>query len=148
MTTERSTYQENNHKSTFEYRDNPEAKRESNRSLQKWSKYVYLLLGLGGIGLGFFFARPMLISSSDSPPAESQERVLPVETIKVQPVDSYQVSRTYTGEIAAIRSSNIGFSRSGEIEAVLVEEGDRVNSGQPLAKLDIRNLEKRSSRRY
>ncbi|MBE9048019.1 efflux RND transporter periplasmic adaptor subunit [Pleurocapsales cyanobacterium LEGE 10410] len=83
----------------------------------------------------------MLTSSFDSPAVESQERVIPVETIEVQPVDSYQVSRTYTGEIAAIRSSNIGFSRGGEIEQVLVREGDRITAGQPLARLDIRNLE-------
>lgn len=139
MTTDRLPNQENNHQDTLEYRDNPEPESKSNHSQKKWSKYLYILLGLGGIGLGFFVARPML-TSSDSPPVESQERALPVETIEVQPVDSYQVSRTYTGEIAAMRSSNIGFSRSGEIESVLVREGDRVSAGQPLARLDIRNL--------
>lgn len=91
------------------------------------------------MGLIFLLARPILLTSSDSPTAE-EARVLPVETIKVEPVDSYQVSRTYTGEIVAIRSSNVGFSRSGEIEAVLVREGDRIAQGQPLARLDIRNL--------
>ncbi|GAB4550679.1 MAG: efflux RND transporter periplasmic adaptor subunit [Pleurocapsa sp.] len=141
MTTDRLPPKENNQKNISEYRDNPELERKSDRSQKKWSKYIYILLALGGIGLGFFIARPMLTSSSDSPTVESQKRALPVETIEVQPVDSYQVSRTYTGEIAAIRSSNIGFSRSGEIETVLVEEGDRVTAGQPLARLDIRNLQ-------
>ncbi|MEM8778266.1 MAG: efflux RND transporter periplasmic adaptor subunit [Cyanobacteria bacterium P01_G01_bin.49] len=92
----------------------------------------------------FLIARPILTSnnaSSDNPTTETSAQPLPVETIEVQPVNSYEVSRTYTGEIAAIRSSDLGFSRSGEIEAILVEEGDRVSKGQPLAKLDIRNLE-------
>ena len=64
-----------------------------------------------------------LTSSSDNPPAE-EARVLPVETITVQSVDSDRVSRTYTGKIAALRASNLGFSRSGE-KTVLVGEGDR-----------------------
>lgn len=141
MTAEQISQPEKKQKNIAEYRDNPEPERKSKQPQKKWSKYLYTLLGIGGIALGYFVARPMLTSSSDSPPVESQERALPVEIIEVQPVDSYQVSRTYTGEIAAIRSSNIGFSRSGTIEAVLVREGDRVSAGQPLARLDIRNLE-------
>lgn len=112
------------------------------RPHKKWEKYFYWLLGIGGMGLIFILVRPMILtSSSNNPPAEQQARVLPIETIEVQPVDSYQVSRTYTGEIAAIRASNLGFSRGGEIEQVMVEEGDRVTRGQALARLDIRNLE-------
>lgn len=114
----------------------------SKRSHKKWEKYFYWLLGIGGIGLIFILARPILLtSSSNNPPAEQQARVLPIETIEVQLVDSYPVSRTYTGEIAAIRASNLGFSRGGEIEQVMVEEGDRVTRGQALARLDIRNLQ-------
>lgn len=141
MTTNHLPHQKNNDKSASKYRKNPEIDRKSERTQKKWSKYLYILLGLGGIGLGYFVAQPMLTSSSHSPTVEFQERALPVETITIQPVNSYQVSRTYTGEIAAIRSSNIGFSRSGELEAVLVEEGDRVTRGQPLARLDTRNLQ-------
>ncbi len=114
-------------------------------SRQKLSKYIYLLLGIGGAGLLFLIARPFLSSvlshSSTQTVAASESRVLPVETIEVKPINSYQVSRSYTGEIAALRSSNLGFSRSGEIEAVLVGEGDRISKGQPLARLDIRNLQ-------
>ena len=122
-----------------------EASTESlKRPRKRFSKYFYLLLVMGGAGLLLLIVRPMFTSSLDSRPAEtsaaSQSRVLPVETIEVQLVDSYQVSRTYTGEIAALRTSNLGFSRSGEIEAVLVEEGDRTAKGQPLAQLDTQNL--------
>ena len=102
--------------------------------------YFYWLLAIGGLGLITLLVRPMLITSSN-PQTENIAKALPVETIEVEPVDSYQVSRTYTGEIAAIRTSNLGFSRGGEIEEVLVEEGDRVNKGQLIAKLDIRNLQ-------
>lgn len=102
-----------------------EASKLIDRPHNKLGKYLYLLLGIGGAGLILLLARPMLTSSSDSPP-ETAARALPVEIIKVQPVDSYQVSRIYTGEISALRTSNLGFSHGGEIEQVLVEEGDRV----------------------
>lgn len=104
-------------------------------------KYFYFLLGIGGLGLIFLLARPILMTLSNNPTAETAVRVLPVEAIEVELVKSYQVSRTYTGEIAAIRTSNLGFSRGGEIKEILVGEGDRVIQGQALAKLDIRNLQ-------
>ncbi|WP_144865081.1 efflux RND transporter periplasmic adaptor subunit [Hyella patelloides] len=132
MSTSQIPHQNSNHKASSEFSERPR---------KKLGKYFYLLVGIGGAGLVLLFARPILTSSSNSPTAETTARILPVDTIAVEPVDSYQVSRIYTGEIAALRTSNLGFSRSGEIEQVLVEEGDRVTAGQPLAKLDIRNLE-------
>lgn len=110
-------------------------------SSKQQSKYFYLLLGIGGIGLLFLLSRPILMTSGGDTPAETPARVLPVETIEIEPVDAYQVSRTYTGRIAAVRTSNLGFPRSGEIEQIYVEEGDRVTKGQALAKLDTRNLQ-------
>ena len=68
-------------------------------------------------------------------------RVLPVETIRLQAADSYSVSRAYTGEIAAYRSSDLGFERAGTAVALLVDEGDTVTAGEPLARLDTRDLE-------
>lgn len=68
-------------------------------------------------------------------------RPIPVTTLRVEPVKSYQVMRTYTGEIAAIRTSELGFERGGKLVDVFVKEGDKVTSGQPIAKLDVSNLQ-------
>lgn len=78
-------------------------------------------------------------STEAAPP--SSERVLPVKTIEVEPVKSYDVSRSFTGEIAALRSSRLGFERTGTLVKVLVEEGSRVSQGQSLARINIQNLE-------
>ena len=67
-------------------------------------KGSYYWLAIGGLGLIALIARPMLMTLENSP-AENVAEALPVETMKAQPVDSYQVSRTYTGEIAAVRTS-------------------------------------------
>ncbi len=66
--------------------------------------------------------------------------ILPVETIKVNLVHSYQVDRTYTGMIVARRSSSLGFERSGKLELLTVDQGDRVQVGTPIAQLDTKNL--------
>ncbi|MEM7063693.1 MAG: efflux RND transporter periplasmic adaptor subunit [Cyanobacteria bacterium P01_B01_bin.77] len=94
--------------------------------------------------LGLLIGVPRLnehIASSAEVPAAHTDRVLPVETLTVTTVSSYSVSRTYTGEIASLRASELGFERSGQLVEVLVAEGDVVETGTPLARLDIRNLQ-------
>ncbi|MEO0539812.1 MAG: efflux RND transporter periplasmic adaptor subunit [Cyanobacteria bacterium P01_A01_bin.105] len=102
-----------------------------------------LLAGLGVVGLWGLVA-PNLGGQLTSTAAQTEEtggRVLPVETLAVTPISSYTVSRNYTGEIAALQASELGFERSGQLVAILVDEGDTVASGAPLARLDIRNLQ-------
>ncbi|MDB9524565.1 efflux RND transporter periplasmic adaptor subunit [Oscillatoria sp. CS-180] len=109
------------------------------RSHPRW------LIGLGLVGLllvGIPVVRTQLTSSTDETEAPSTAAsVSTVETLTVELVSSYEVARTYTGEVAALRASDLGFERGGELISVLVEEGDRVSIGQPLAQLDIQNLQ-------
>lgn len=103
-----------------------------------------LLLGLGAIGLLLAVGTPIIQTQLAAQETETSEASaatpLAVETLTVEAVDSYTVSHAYTGEIAALRSSDLGFTRGGELVQVLVEEGDRVTTGQPLAQLDTQNL--------
>ena len=101
-------------------------------------------LWLGGVFLlaaGTMVAIPRLTSQT-SPPKEETAQVnpTPVKTVPLEPATGYEVSRSYTGEITARRSSELGLERGGELTQVLVEEGDRVSKGEPLAQLDTRNL--------
>ncbi|MCP9883704.1 efflux RND transporter periplasmic adaptor subunit [Synechococcus sp. ATX 2A4] len=68
-------------------------------------------------------------------------RPLPVAVVTAEPVSSFLTTRAFTGEVVAGRSSSLGFELPGTLEQVLVEEGDRVASGQPLARLDRRRLQ-------
>ena len=102
-----------------------------------------LLIGLGTVGLllvGVPIAKTHLTSSAEATTTQS-ERILPVETLTATRVSSYEVSRTYTGEIASLRTSELGFERSGQLVDVFVDEGDFVQAGAPLARLDIRNIQ-------
>lgn len=74
-----------------------------------------------------------------------QPTILSVEVMTAEQAESYTVSRVYTGEVAAGRTSELGFEQGGELVAVLVDRGDRVTAGQPLARLDTRRLEAQRS---
>jgi multidrug efflux pump subunit AcrA (membrane-fusion protein) len=72
-------------------------------------------------------------------------RALPVATIRLSAVSSYSVPRVYTGTLHAARTTDLGFERPGKVLRVLVDQGDRVEVGQPLAELDRRHLEARQA---
>src|SRR5262245_353818 len=46
-----------------------------------------------------------------------------------------------TGSVAAVQSLDLAFQTNGTVTEVLVKEGDQVQQGQPLARLDDRELQ-------
>ncbi|NEP57400.1 MAG: efflux RND transporter periplasmic adaptor subunit [Symploca sp. SIO2G7] len=74
-------------------------------------------------------------------PISQTVNALNVEAITVQPADSYSVSRVYTGEVAARRTSELGFEQRGKLVEITVDRGNFVKKGQPLAQLDTSRLE-------
>jgi RND family efflux transporter MFP subunit len=55
--------------------------------------------------------------------------------------DGYSVDRAFTGQIEPAQRVAAGFEFGGTIAAVFVEEGDAVDAGAPLARLDTRLLD-------
>lgn len=70
-------------------------------------------------------------------------RRLVVATTPLVRQPGYEREQRFTGLIHARRTSDLGFRLTGELEAVLVKDGEHVGAGQPLAQLDIRPLETR-----
>ena len=97
-----------------------------------------LLILLAGVGIGKFNG---IERSDTSAQAQIQAQPLRVETTKIQLVKNYQTVQSYTGEVVAKRTSEVGFERNGKLIEVLVDEGDRVSKGAVLAKLDTANLQ-------
>jgi RND family efflux transporter MFP subunit len=105
-----------------------------------WRRYSWGLLPIAiALTLGGVYA----FSSATEPesPPSAVTSTLPVDVVTATPVSQYTTQREYTGELVAGRSSALGFERPGTVVAVLVDEGDRVVAGQPLAQLDTRTLE-------
>ncbi len=113
---------------------------EKSSPLKRWQLVsVGLLILLAGVGIGKFDGK---IEPSNSPAqAQTQITPLPVKTTKIQLVKNYQTVQSYTGEVVAMRTSEIGFERGGKLIQVLVSEGERVNKGARLAQLDTANLQ-------
>lgn len=111
-------------------------------SAKKVPPWQILLASILLLGLGFSLGKISPSQPRAKPVVSSkQTNILPVKTTEIEPVDSYSTTQTYTGEVTALRTSEVGFERGGKLTEVLVEEGDRVSRGTTLAKLDTSNLE-------
>lgn len=66
--------------------------------------------------------------------------VLPVEVVTARRESGYAERRSYAGRVVARRASDLGFERAGRLDEVLADQGDRVEAGQVLARLDTREL--------
>lgn len=133
---------------TEEVLEQPERRETSINFRDKgsWDKAKFILGGLvgtvfmlGGLGLTFTLSNSQS-SGEKKVEAATSVQILPVKTLVAKPVQSYQVLRTYTGDVAALRASELGFERSGRLVELLVDEGDKVVKGRSLAKLDTSNL--------
>ncbi|MFO0897573.1 MAG: biotin/lipoyl-binding protein [Pirellulales bacterium] len=73
-------------------------------------------------------------------PAAAQPGPVPVSVAQVveRPV---RATRSFAGTIMPVRKSVVGSAVDGRVEQFLVNEGDRVTKGQPLAQLRTKLLE-------
>lgn len=95
-----------------------------------------LVLGAGFVGLwtGWFGTQ----ASAEPRPDMVPETPVAVMTVELR--EQVELERRYTGRIVARRSTTLSFEREGRVEAILVDEGDAVTTGQVLARLDTEAL--------
>ncbi len=78
--------------------------------------------------------------------ARNAENVRPVaepvavSVMQVAPIESYSVTRRFTGVLEAASRADLGFELAGRVTQVLVEEGDLVAAGDVIARLDTSAL--------
>ena len=83
------------------------------------------------------------VQREPGPVDDRRPHVLPVQATTVSQVISYSRPRAFTGLVQAARQSELSFRRAEELVEVLVDQGDRIQQGQRLARLDTRSLEVR-----
>lgn len=71
----------------------------------------------------------------------NEKQGVPVDVVELKPVNSFGRKRNYTGKVAAARTSELSFERSGKLIKVTVDEGDQVRAGMTLANLSTRHLD-------
>lgn len=68
---------------------------------------------------------------------------LVVHTVVAAEQPGYTMSRRFVGRVEAARESSVGFELGGRIVSVGPDDGDRVSSGQVIARLDTARLDAR-----
>jgi RND family efflux transporter MFP subunit len=64
-----------------------------------------------------------------------------VSVINVQRQDGYDITREFAGEVVAPQSPAVAFELPGQLQDLVVDEGDVVEAGQVLARLDTQLLD-------
>lgn len=85
----------------------------------------------------------LVVAHADSGPVAGarDDRMLPVSTVAPERVEQFAVTTRFTGVVESRQAASLSFEPEGRVESLSVEEGDRVEEGQSLAKLDTRRLE-------
>lgn len=78
---------------------------------------------------------PLLVACSPEPVSQPTYHHR-VEPLTVNRQDNYQVTRSFTGIVAAQQQAELGFELAGKLTRIPVDEGDHVSKGQVLAALD------------
>jgi RND family efflux transporter MFP subunit len=87
------------------------------------------ILGAVGLGVAGLYARSGDVVGT-LPPA------VPVLALTVEEVPGHAELRSFAGRLEPARQTALGFERGGLLKEVLVEEGDRIEAGQLVARLD------------
>lgn len=110
---------------------------QSSFRLRSWKSprtLGWVVLGVSAVAIGI-----KTWGAPQTGPAPRQA-ILPVTTLALQPSTFYDIQRTYAGEVQANRTSELGFELTGTLIEIAVDEGDWVQQGMPLARLDTRSL--------
>jgi RND family efflux transporter MFP subunit len=81
-------------------------------------------------------------------PSNDSARATPplrVQTALAERVDGYQTSRQFVGRIQATRRTALGFDLPGRVESVLPDDGDVIEAGSLIARLETDRLEAREA---
>lgn len=110
------------------------------RVLSKLEQFARYALGLAALGVAVaFLATP----EAAGEPATTDETTVPVRRVAVGSVEQRTLGRElrFSGVVRASRHAEVGFVLSGRLGERLVELGEHVEEGQPLARLDRRRLQ-------
>jgi len=92
------------------------------------------------IHAGGLAAAVLLATACSKPPPPKTEEIRLVRVLKVGPVERTRTVE-YPGDVRARYETRLGFRVPGKILSRLVEVGSKVRAGQPIARLDARDLE-------
>ncbi len=90
--------------------------------------------------LAVLFAALLAGCGPAAPAATPSAPATYVETVAIARASGYEAPSSYTGRVEAALTSAVGFEVGGLLTDVMVDDGDRIERGQPLAILDTARL--------
>lgn len=121
--------------------DNHYSESELSRDVRpSWLKGLVFLIILGLAGGGLILGAFAMRSQEGPKVASEAPEPLTVEVAKIEVATTFELEENYAGLATAARTSQLGFSGGGRIDAINVRVGDQVKAGETLAKLDTRAL--------
>ncbi|MDJ0948417.1 MAG: efflux RND transporter periplasmic adaptor subunit [Alphaproteobacteria bacterium] len=111
------------------------------KPLKNWRNIVFTglaalaMLGLMGAGIGVLHWRANATPTAELPPP------LSVATTVIRMEDGYKVRKRFAGRTEPARETRLSFERAGLVTAILFEEGERIEQGAVVARLDIEPLQ-------
>lgn len=96
--------------------------------------------GTGVLGHGALSSRAAEATGPEPAPPT------PVAPLRIEMVTGHEVARRFSGQFEPRQETPLGFERAGTVLQVAVREGDRVEAGAVLARLDTRLLEAERAR--
>lgn len=121
-------------------------KADTTRRAQGWRKAgrgaAMALTGLTFLGLmGAGIAGLHIRAKAEAPPDANPAVAVTARTIRFE--DGYTVAERFAGRLEPARQTRLAFERAGLITQVLFDEGDRIEAGAIVARLDTAQLEAR-----
>lgn len=93
-----------------------------------------------------FFLSSLLVGCNKPVEEEQKEvRLVPVEVLEVAQEPRYEVEQNYVGNVEARRRSRLAFELGGSVEEIFFDEGQVVEAGGRLARIDTDRLEARKA---
>jgi len=118
----------------------------TDKAIASWRKAVHRMLRVtttaivcGGAVVAVIAGFSLITSGSDA----ALDTTAPRTTVGVMTVSftqGYTVTRRFTGQVEAAARTDLGFELGGRVTDMLVEEGDLVAAGTPLARIDTSAL--------
>jgi len=115
---------------------------ENRGFLERWRvTLVVAAVVIAGLALFGFATTPAEKTAPTGPGSEPLQALTTPVTIE----SGYLVAREFIGRVEARRESDVGFELGGQVAEVHAEEGENVERGELVARLDTRRLEARRS---
>lgn len=111
------------------------------RSIRVIGRVALTVLVIGGAGALVVAGAGRIAANAEAPVAEAAVVPVDVRVVPLEEQATYRVPARFQGQVEARRRVDLGFEAGGTVAEVLVDEGDRVEAGAVIARLDTRALE-------